>query len=225
MMIILDLCDRKEGLGEMSTPSLRQQAYEQILMRIQNGDLPRGSATSEVQLSRELDMSRTPVRAALQQLELEGFVRIASKHGILILDSSSQRVSDLLDVIASLTLYAVSAAWHAKHEEIAELAAGASQSFERRPVLGTSQAREMVDFEYDWFGHLIALCNNKEMSRLFQSAALRLFWHDNAKRWQAPYTASTSRLALALADSLAQSVDAFREALLAYVHNLKLTWD
>ncbi|MDG0809910.1 GntR family transcriptional regulator [Cohnella rhizosphaerae] len=94
----------------MGKPTLRQQAYARILEMIETGECPMGSVTSEVQLGRRLDMSRTPVRAALQQLELEGYVRIASKHGVLILDSSSQRVGDLLELIAAMALFAVCAA-------------------------------------------------------------------------------------------------------------------
>ncbi|WP_179215769.1 GntR family transcriptional regulator [Paenibacillus sp. MY03] len=211
----------------MGKPTLRQLAYDNIHSWIVNGELPRGSVTSEIELGKRLDMSRTPIRAALQQLELEGYVRIASKHGILILDSSSERVGDLLEMIASMILFAGILSWHTRQEEL--LLFSRSQS-ERLAVLlrendGDARNRQaFIDFEYGLLRDLIAMCHNKEMDKSYQTASSRLLWHLNDRRWTAPHNGTTSEQLTRFVQSLALGMEAFREALFAYLQTLKRTW-
>ena len=49
-----------------STLNLREFIYDQIKEAIVNGLIPAGSRLSEVDLSRQFDVSRTPVREAIR---------------------------------------------------------------------------------------------------------------------------------------------------------------
>jgi DNA-binding GntR family transcriptional regulator len=51
-----------------------QRAADQLRRLIVTGEIPPGSQLSQVQLARRLDLSTTPVREALRQLEAEGLV-------------------------------------------------------------------------------------------------------------------------------------------------------
>ncbi|MEK0312555.1 GntR family transcriptional regulator [Cohnella sp. 56] len=209
----------------MGKPTLRQQAYARILHMIETGECPKGSVTSEVQLGRLLDMSRTPVRAALQQLELEGYVRIASKHGVLILDSSSQRVGDLLELIGSMALFAVSAAFPAGQETLPTWSRGMSEAYGALSARDPADIGALAAFEYELLNGLILRCNNSEMTKAFQTYAARLFWHRNVGRWQAPYAGRTRVQVAKLIEAVAAGPEPFREALFDYLHTLKLTWN
>ena len=170
-------------------------------------------------------MSRTPVRAALQQLELEGYLRIVSKHGVILLDSSSQRVSDLLEIIVSMVLYAVTFSWNSQRQELIDYADNMISALSR--LIDTKQADDcttLTDFEFELFSRLISLCNNDEMTKTFQTATSRLFWNRNDKRWKSPYSVETSEVLLHLIQSLSKDIEAFREALFHYQHTLKRTW-
>ncbi|MFC5401372.1 GntR family transcriptional regulator [Cohnella soli] len=209
----------------MSSPSLRQLAYAQIHEWIVNGDFPKGTATSEVELSRRLEMSRTPIRAALQQLELEGYVRIASKHGIIILDSSSQRVGDLLEIVISMTLFSVCASRYSRLEELRSFASAKNEVFRSLTTSAHDDLQPLIDFEFELLRDMISLCHNDEMARTFHSASSRLFWSRNRRRWQAPFTSETIKNIGGIIDTLADdTADAFREAIFAYLHTLKRTW-
>ena len=208
----------------MKKPSLRQIAYEQILQWIEKGDFPRGSVTSELKLSERLDMSRTPVRAALQQLELEGYIRIAAKHGILILDSSSQRVSDLLESIVSAILFSVTASWSSKQEDICKIALTMSDRLQDLLANESIDAVSLIAFEYELLSQWVNLANNQELSRAFQTAVSRLFWSHNHRRWQAPYTSQTAAQVRHLLSSGSANLQNFQGALFAYLQTLKLTW-
>ena len=56
-----------------------QVAYEQIKREIMRGNYPTNAPLSESFFSAKLSMSRTPIRAALQALEKDGFIRIFPK--------------------------------------------------------------------------------------------------------------------------------------------------
>lgn len=208
----------------MGKPTLRQQAYARILDMIETGECPMGSVTSEIQLGRRLDMSRTPVRAALQQLELEGYVRIASKHGVLILDSSSQRVGDLLELIASMALFAVGAASPAAQDALRAWSREMSDTYRALGAGEPADVGALAAFEYELLNGLILRCNNSEMAKAFQTYASRLFWHRNVARWQAPHAVRTRMQVAKLIEAVAAGPEPFRMALLDYVHMLKLTW-
>lgn len=66
--------------------NLKLQAYRILKERIVNCIYPPGSMLNEAQLATELGFSRTPTREAISILEMEGFLRIVPKKGILVSD-------------------------------------------------------------------------------------------------------------------------------------------
>ena len=52
--------------------TLGEFAYEQIKAKITNGQLEQGSVISELSLSEQLNISRTPVKNALYRLAMDG---------------------------------------------------------------------------------------------------------------------------------------------------------
>ena len=56
------------------TASLAGQAYERIRQNILNLTYPPGMPLTEAMLTKELNMSRSPVRSAIQKLEAEGLM-------------------------------------------------------------------------------------------------------------------------------------------------------
>ncbi len=76
--------------------SRREVAYERIKDALQHAGLEPGEPLSEVQLSRLLGISRTPVREALQQLAQEGLVHVIPGRAVTV---ASRSVKDMVDVI------------------------------------------------------------------------------------------------------------------------------
>jgi DNA-binding GntR family transcriptional regulator len=208
----------------MGKPSLRHLAYEKIHAAIVEGQFPKGTVTSEGELGRMLDMSRTPVRAALQQLELEGYVRIVSKHGVIILDSSSTRTGNLLEMIAAFVLFTYHVVWASDRERLIMLAAQKTEKLRQLAISAKEDPRSLSDFEYQLLFDLIALGNNDEMEKLLASSTNRLFWNQNLRRWQAPYTVETAESLGKLIESMRSDKETFCEALFSYMRILKRTW-
>lgn len=62
----------------------KEQAYGIIKKRILEGELPAASDLSEEELIKSLEISRTPIREAIQKLSEEGFVNIYPRKGTIV---------------------------------------------------------------------------------------------------------------------------------------------
>lgn len=89
------------GVGDPGT-LLQDRAYARIKDRIQDGTYPAGAFLSERRLARDLGMSKTPIRAALTRLGLEGFVAISPRQGIVVREPSLREIVDLFDLREAL---------------------------------------------------------------------------------------------------------------------------
>lgn len=76
----------------------------------------------ERQLSRDLGVSRTPIREALSLLEQEGFVRSVPRRGIYIVRKNKREIIEMITVWSAIeSMAARLACEHATDEQIAEL--------------------------------------------------------------------------------------------------------
>jgi DNA-binding GntR family transcriptional regulator len=77
---------------------LKERAFRELRTLIQTGDWTAESALSERQLAERLGMSKTPVRAALENLESQGLVTVTPQKGILVRELSARETAELFDV-------------------------------------------------------------------------------------------------------------------------------
>jgi DNA-binding GntR family transcriptional regulator len=75
---------RKQKLDK---PSTVDTLYTELKQKIISFELYLGSRVTEQVLTEMFGVSRTPIRQALQRLEIEGFLSIRPKHGCFIRDS------------------------------------------------------------------------------------------------------------------------------------------
>ena len=64
--------------------SLRGRVFAEIRENILSGKYKDGMELREIAIGEELGVSRTPVREALRQLELEGLVKIVPNRGAYV---------------------------------------------------------------------------------------------------------------------------------------------
>lgn len=69
---------------------------------IQSRELPAGSWVDEVSLTKELGISRTPLREALKVLANEGLVRLEPRRGCFINELSARDIDDIFPLMAML---------------------------------------------------------------------------------------------------------------------------
>lgn len=77
---------------------LRIQVFNTLEDAILNGSYKEGDSLNELRLSKSLGVSRTPVREALMQLELEGLVKNIPNKGAVVVGISEQDVEDIYEI-------------------------------------------------------------------------------------------------------------------------------
>ena len=81
---------------------LRMVVYDELKMRILTGQIAAGERMMEEETSRDLGVSRTPVREAFKRLEKEGLVIIKPRRGAFATQMAKKDLMEILDVRESL---------------------------------------------------------------------------------------------------------------------------
>ncbi|MEW5721516.1 MAG: GntR family transcriptional regulator [Thermodesulfobacteriota bacterium] len=81
---------------------LRSQVYEYLRTQLRLENLKPGTFISMNQLLKNLGLGRTPVRDALLQLEVEGFVIFLPQRGLLIRELTREDIDNLYEMLGAL---------------------------------------------------------------------------------------------------------------------------
>ncbi len=84
--------------GRNYPSSLRERVFQQLEDEILNGKYKPGDSLIESKLSEEFGISRTPIREALMQLELEGLVQSIPNKGVVVKGVSAKDVEDIYTI-------------------------------------------------------------------------------------------------------------------------------
>lgn len=106
----------------MDKYSLRGQVFQEIREDILKGKFKENEELREATLGKELGVSRTPVREALRQLELEGLVHIIPNKGAYVTGITEKDVHDIY--MTRSMLEGLCTRWAAEHiseEQIQEM--------------------------------------------------------------------------------------------------------
>ena len=110
------------SINNNTSHSLTVKVFEEIEQAILSGVYSVGDQLVESKISLELGVSRTPVREALKQLELEGLVKTIPNKGTYVVGISTE---DIVDIYAiRIAVEGISSEWAAERindEEIREL--------------------------------------------------------------------------------------------------------
>lgn len=82
--------------------SLRERVFQRIRQSILDGKYKQGDALRESAIANELNVSRTPVREAIRQLELEGLVRSIPNKETVVCGITEEDVHDIFMVRGKL---------------------------------------------------------------------------------------------------------------------------
>lgn len=106
-----------------STQFSSQKIYEKLKRKILEFEIYPGTRITETELAADFNVSRTPVRAALQRLAVEGHIVIQPKQGCFVRAVDIEKISQYYDVRVHLEAAAVELACeHMSDEEIDALA-------------------------------------------------------------------------------------------------------
>lgn len=86
---------------------LRDKAYKTLKQKIVTLEYNLGQQLVENDISSQLNLGRTPVREAIQQLAREGLVVIIPRKGVYVSDISMREFQKLMETRAMLELYCI----------------------------------------------------------------------------------------------------------------------
>ncbi|MFG6518692.1 GntR family transcriptional regulator [Sulfitobacter sp. 1A13496] len=105
-----------------SLPPISQRIYLALRKAVIRCEISPGTMLDAGAIAREYDVSRTPVRDAMQRLAADGLVAIQSRSGYRVAPITFQGVHELLDLRTAIGPHiARQAARYARPEEIAQL--------------------------------------------------------------------------------------------------------
>jgi DNA-binding GntR family transcriptional regulator len=93
-------------MNEVARGHLRQSTYEAIKAMIVTGQLTPGQRLTELELVEQLQVSRTPVREALNRLERDGLVIERPRTGFAVVSFDETMLRSVFDIRAELDDYA-----------------------------------------------------------------------------------------------------------------------
>ncbi|MFA6309273.1 MAG: GntR family transcriptional regulator [Clostridia bacterium] len=102
--------------------SLQGRVFTQIQNDILNGKYEPGDSLIETRLCEEMGVSRTPIREAIRQLELEGLVQSIPNKGAIVNGISTKDIDDIYKI--RIVLEGIAARWATEKitdDEISEL--------------------------------------------------------------------------------------------------------
>ncbi len=108
--------------NENSLYSLRGKVFFKLQNDILNGKYKAGDSLIETKLSEDMGVSRTPIREAIRQLELEGLVRTVPNKGAVVKGITKKDIEDIYTI--RMMIEGLAAKWAAENiteEELDEL--------------------------------------------------------------------------------------------------------
>ncbi len=112
--------DKQIGMKEES--SLTKDAYVTLKEKIVSGELRQGEVISIAAMSRELNISRTPLANACQRLERDRLVTIIPKQGVVINSVSIIDAREVYELRAAVETYSAKRAFdYVSEKDIANL--------------------------------------------------------------------------------------------------------
>jgi DNA-binding GntR family transcriptional regulator len=174
-----------EDRGVLQLRSLREQVYEHLRRAINRGELETGSFLDLNQIGESLGISRTPLRDALIQLEIEGFVTILPRRGVMVNELDVDDIRHIYEMIGALEGAAVLAV----ADRIGESEVRRMRSLNRQMVA----AIEDGDFDtyysrnLEFHGVFLELSDNVSLLRSVENLKHRLYDFPRRKRFVAEW--------------------------------------
>ncbi len=165
----------------LNMKSLKEQVYDYLRQQIHQHVLRPGMAISLERTSLELGISRTPLRDALIQLEMEGFVNIQARRGIYVNGLSLDEIGQFYQVIGAL-------------EQSALMLAGAaidSKGVHEMRRLNGQMKKSLQEDQFDQFYVLnlafhnlyLQRSNNQHLIRIVENLKKRLYDYPSQEKW------------------------------------------
>lgn len=144
--------------------SLRGRVFTKIRDDILNGVYKEHEELKEARIGKELGVSRTPVREALRQLELEGLVQIIPNRGAFVTGISAKDVRDIYMIRSRLE--GLCARWACEHITREQLEAMEENVYLAEFHAGKGHMEQMAELDNQFHHTMYRACDSKMLEHL-----------------------------------------------------------
>ncbi|MEN4918977.1 GntR family transcriptional regulator [Achromobacter spanius] len=155
-----------------ASDSIVEKVYLRIRDMAIDFEFKPGERLNEVALSKELGVSRTPLREALNRLSIEGLLRFLPGKGFFCRDLDVQEIFALYELRKSLEVAALRLAiQRASDTDIRDALAFLDST---GPEAGERSVAEMVQLDEGFHERIVAMSGNAEMLRVLKNVNARI---------------------------------------------------
>jgi DNA-binding GntR family transcriptional regulator len=147
---------------------LRQSLHRVLSDHIITGRLKAGEKLNELQLSRRLKVSRTPLREALLHLEREGLVRSDLRRGFTVEPLSAREIRETYPILAQLECMAVRSSAGLVHLLLPELTRINGEFARAR------SAKRALELDTLWHDTLMSQSKNARLASMVRTLRLAI---------------------------------------------------
>jgi len=170
-----------EAKDMINVKSLKEQVYDYLRQQFQQHRLQPGTVINMEATSKKLGISKTPLRDALIQLEMEGFVTISPRRGIFVNALPLEEIREFYQVIGALESSALQAAFPRLGEP------GIKKMDQLNRQMQKAIDHDDFDLFYDknllFHGIFINSCGNKTLIRIVGNLKKRLYDFPRQRQW------------------------------------------
>ena len=157
---------------ERASDSIVDRVYGQLKAMTVSFELKPAERINEGDIAKQLGVSRTPLREALNRLKTEGFLRFEPGKGFFCRALDAHEIFDLYELRKSIEVAAVRfAIVRARNDDIDALIAFLDAT---GPDPGERDARELVELDETFHERLMDMSANKEMLRVLRNVNARI---------------------------------------------------
>ena len=151
--------------------SLTAKVYDYIRNGILDGSYKDGDYLVETRLADELQVSRTPIREALKQLELEGLAMSMPNRGVIVKAISQSDIDDMYNILEGLA-----ASWAAQRRTQEQLDALSEKIDFMDFYTGRGGAEQLSRLDNEFHELIYKACDSRMLSHILASL------HQNTRR-------------------------------------------
>ncbi len=146
--------------------SLADSAYAKVKERIIFSEFKGGDSVDELKLARDLELSRTPIREAVQRLAQEGLVRILPRKGVLVTELSLDLMRQVFEARSPCEAQIVRLA--AKRAEPSEIEEMESALKDVDMFITEGRFRELLEADRRFHTALAQASRNRLLQEMFE---------------------------------------------------------
>jgi DNA-binding GntR family transcriptional regulator len=152
------------GEGQMGSKQLKDTVYTKLRLEILTGKIAGGTHVTESSIANRFDVSRTPVREALQRLTQEKLITPLPRAGYLVEDMSDEDIQDLFSTRFMIEMLVMEkAVQHISKDELELMAENIEKT---KKCVQSGELQRMTELDLEFHSIIYKASRSKSLYRI-----------------------------------------------------------